>query len=146
MKIWSISFILILGACTQSALPSPEVQCLDLKRSAKISVAGRLVSQLFAGPPNFESIAQGDAEERTLILELPSRICATDGEFIQPNEYFDRIQLSSSDPAILGVLNSAVGHEINVTGEGFGAHTGHHHAPLVMLVEEVSVKQAAGAP
>src|SRR3546814_8768668 len=36
----------------------------------KLSVSGRLTLQLFPGAPNFESIAAGDVEEQTFIVDL----------------------------------------------------------------------------
>ena len=135
--------LLALISCAPAAdAPSDEQSaCLNIvPPQTDATVAGKLTIQLFAGPPNYESIASGDAEEQTLILELPERMCANDGDFIEPSEWFDRVQLSSEDPGIRILLNSAVGRDITVRGEAFGSHTGHHHAPLVMLVEELSVR------
>jgi Domain of unknown function (DUF4431) len=116
--------------------------CIDVSGAkARIVVSGKLTLQLFAGPPNFESIAKGDAEERTFILELPRRVCAYDGdEFADPNERFDRVHVSSSNPAMMRVLKAAVGRQIVAVGEAFSAHTGHHHAPLVILADRVTVR------
>ncbi len=102
-------------------------------------MSGVLTVQLFAGPPNYESIAKGDAEERAFILELPRRMCANDGEFIAPTVLFDRVHISAADDAILSVLKAAVGRTVTIRGEAFGAHTGHHHAPLVLLADQVTV-------
>lgn len=103
-------------------------------------MSGVLTVQLFAGQPNYENIAKGDAEEKALILELPKRMCADDGEFIDSSTTFDRVHVSSSVPALLDVLNAAVGRHVTVHGEAFGAHTGHHRAPLVLFADEVTVR------
>lgn len=114
--------------------------CISLREAgAQATFSGILTLQLFAGPPNYESIAKGDAEERAFILELPSRRCADDGEFIGPNASFDRVQVSASDEAMLGVLKAAVGRTVTVRGEAFGAHTGHHHAALVLVADKATV-------
>lgn len=114
--------------------------CMDLRKpDAKATVSGQLTVQIFAGPPNYESIANGDAEEKALILELPRRLCANDGEFIDGTTKFDHVHVSSRIPALLDVLNAAVGRRVTVRGEAFGAHTGHHRAPLVLFAEEVTV-------
>jgi hypothetical protein len=73
-------------------------------------------------------------------LELPKRLCANDGEFIGPKTSFDRVHISSYKPALLDVLNAAVGRQVTVQGEAFGAHTGHHRAPLVLFADEVTVR------
>lgn len=125
----------VFGASAQSQT------CMDLRKpDAKATVFGELTVQIFAGPPNYGNIVKGDAEEKALVLELPHRICATDGEFIDGTTQFDRVHVSSNIPALLDVLNAAVGRQVTVRGEGFGAHTAHHRAPLVIFVDEVTVR------
>lgn len=136
--------IFVFGAlCVTTPLVGTQAQapaCIDLSLpDAKTTVTGKLSVQTFAGPPNYESIANGDAEERALILELPSRMCASDGEFIDGTTAFDRVHVSSDVPALLDVLNAAVGRRVTIRGEAVGAHTGHHRAPLVLFAEEVTV-------
>lgn len=113
---------------------------MDLKSDPDVTVTGILTSRLFAGPPNYESIARGDAEERALILELSSPTCADDGAFIASDTSFDRIHISSHVPAILVRLNAAVGRQVTVHGEAFGGHSGHHRAPLVVFADRVTVR------
>lgn len=129
---------LALPAALQATEPG---RCLDLRKPhAAATVTGILTVRTFAGPPNYESIAKGDAEEKALILELPTPACADDGEFIDSSKNFDTVHVSSSIPAILNTLNAAVGRRVTIHGEAFGAHTGHHHAPLVLFADEVAVR------
>jgi hypothetical protein len=115
--------------------------CVDLKKPhAAATLTGVLRAERLAGPPNYESISNGDAEENAFILELPARICADDGEFIDGSTSFDRVQVSSSVPALLKDLSAAVGRRVTVHGEAFGAHTGHHHAPLVIVADQLIVR------
>lgn len=136
-----VSSIALLASCGPVATEAPERQaCFDLLTpEARATFSGKLTEQLFAGPPNFESIANGDAEEPALILELAERACADDGMFIEASSPFDRVHLSTDDPQIAKLLNAAVGREVTVSGEGYGAHTGHHHAPLVLDVDDLSI-------
>ena len=121
----------------QRSLRSP---CLDIRADKPVTVSGRLGRQIFAGPPNYESVARGDAEEAAFILELPRRLCADDGgEFIGPGDTFDRVQIAASTDAMGKVLSAAIGKKITVRGSAFGAHTGHHHAPLVLFASSVTV-------
>jgi hypothetical protein len=114
---------------------------MDLRKpDAKATISGELTFQNFAGPPDYESIANGDAEEKALILELPRRVCANDGDFIEGTTKFDRVHVGFNSPALLDVLNAAVGRRVTVRGEVFGAHTGHHRAPLVLFADEVNVR------
>ena len=127
-----------LPSALQAAEPSG---CVDLKRvGSGFAITGVLTTRPFAGPPNYESIAGGDAPEKALILELPKPMCADDGEFIDGATRFDRVHVSSSDPALLDLLDAAVGRRITVRGEAFGAHTAHHRAPLVLLASQVTVR------
>lgn len=137
----SVSLLLALSACSPQGKADEPTRCLDLTApGAETAISGLLTIQLFAGPPNYESIANGDAEERTFILELPKRICASDGEFIENSTLFDRVQVNASDPALARVLNAGVGQQVTIQGEAFGSHTGHHHAPLVILASKVTVR------
>lgn len=107
---------------------------------SKVSVSGRLTLQLFPGVPNFESIAAGDAEERTFIVELPAETCIDDGgDFADPAEKFVTVQVSGAD-RLSTVLKAAVGRNVLIEGEGFASYTGHHHAPLVVIADRVSVE------
>ena len=143
MHITRLGLLLaMLASCAPSSAepPKPET-CLDLtKGQPKATFSGMLTVQLFAGQPNYESIAKGDAEEQAFILELPRRTCANDGEFIDASTTFDRVHLSAEGSQFLSVLSAAVGRNVTVRGEAFGSHTGHHHAPLVLFVQEISVR------
>lgn len=141
-RLASLAALICLGGSPSFAKPpAQKVSCLNLVgKQAKATLSGALTVQLFAGPPNYESIAKGDAEQQAFILELPTRLCANDGLFIKPSTRFDRVHVSSSVPALIKVLTASVGRTVTVRGEAFGSHTGHHHAPLVLLAEEVSVR------
>ena len=107
---------------------------------ARVSVSGRLTLRRFAGPPNYESVAAGDAEERTFIVELPRAACLDDGgSFADPAQRFTAVQVSATRAALMAALRSAVGRQVRVSGQGFAAQTGHHHAPLVVLADRVTV-------
>lgn len=136
--VW-ITLVLMAPAAAQQ--PVNPGSCLNLaEANSEVTISGVLTSRSFAGPPNFESVAQGDREERALILKLPVPLCATDGEFIEAGTTFDQLHLSASAAAILKALNLAVGRSVTVRGKAFGAHTGHHRAPLVLIVEEVGIQ------
>ena len=108
-----------------------------------VTLAGRLTLQTFAGPPNYESIERGDSEEKVFILKLPRRICFEDGEFADGSERFDRVQVHAMEPELIRTLRQAVRREVTVAGRAVGAHTGHHHAPMVLFAGAVKVRGAA---
>jgi hypothetical protein len=112
--------------------------CLDLSKHPEISTSGELSRPMFAGPPNFEDVRKGDAPEPSYILTLDSPFCVTEDDFLEDGQTIDRIQLLDDK----GVLRKLVGHPIQVKGsDPFGAHTGHHHAPLLMDVVSASLNE-----
>lgn len=117
------------------------LRCVDASRpNAIVTLAGKLTVRTFAGPPNYESIAGGDLEERAFILELPRLICFTDGEFADGDERFDRVHVYATDQDVIDALKAAVGREILVEGRAMGAHTGHHRAPMVLRANSVKTR------
>lgn len=141
---------LVCAACWMpgGAASADEIaqRCVNATRpDALVTVAGRLTLQSFPGLPNYESVAQGDAEEQVFILELPRRICLEDGEFADGSERFDRVQVHAMEPALRGALQQAVAQDVTVAGRAVGAHTGHHHAPMVLFVGSVVVRDASAA-
>jgi hypothetical protein len=115
--------------------------CLNISNASdRVTLRGTLRRQAFPGSPNFESIANGDQAEDTFILELPDSICLNDGgEFADPAERVVTVHVGIGSQDVAPILAAAVGQVIEVSGEAFAAHTGHHHAPLVLLAGQVSV-------
>lgn len=113
--------------------------CIDVAGAKRLSFTGTLEHKIFPGPPNYESVAAGDQPEPTYLLKLTKPICITDGgEFADPAKRFDTIHVFTDKKALLQQLTSAIGKSLTVTGPGFAAHTGHHHAPLVLQADKLS--------
>jgi hypothetical protein len=80
---------------------------------------------------------------------LDAPICATGDEFLDSSQTFDTIQLLVDDSAKnRSTLNSRLaelaGRRVQVTGKsGFGAQTGHHHAPLLMTLVNITADSAS---
>jgi len=99
---------------------------------ARVVAVGRLTNGTFSGPYR---------TERAFILELPHAICIDDGgDFADPAERFSKVHVSATSDALLKVLSVSVGRVVSVSGEGFASHTGHHHAPLVVLADKITVR------
>jgi hypothetical protein len=144
------ALLLLLLICAQSAPAQLSGErtaagCIRVQGSrddpVRVTADGRLTLERFPGPPNYESIARGDAEERAFILELPQETCIDDGgDFTDTEERFVMVQLGAVDETTGAALHEAVGRRVRVSGEGFGAQTSHHHASLIMMVDEVGVR------
>jgi hypothetical protein len=100
---------------------------------------------VFPGPPKFEDVRKGDKTEPTYILQLQKPICVSGDEFIDPKQQIDRIQIfpdyaDKENPELWKELRRLVGEFVAVDGsEPFGAHTGHHHAPFLLPIKEITL-------
>ena len=123
-----------------------DAACLDLKQS--LSLEGTLNYRIFAGPPNYEDVRKGDTPEPTYILTLAEPMCASGDEFLDPRDKFSQVQIfpESSDKAATALsrdLRRWIGKRVVVEGTPpFGAHTGHHHAPLMLPITRISIAPA----
>lgn len=114
--------------------------CLDVSKEGVLVFTGTLTFQIFGGPPYNGGVTKGDTPEPSYILKLDSPICAEGDDFVDPNTKVDRIQVyaDSSLDGLEPKLKRLIGQRVTVQGKSiFGAHTGHHHAPLVLPVGSV---------
>ena len=138
-----IAIILFIGVF---ALPAAAQQrCIDLKASRTIQLTGRLTHQVFAGPPNYEDVRKGDRPEPSYVLRLAKPICVVGDEFIDQTTPIDRVQIfpdydNRNNQTLARALRRFVGKVVAVQGNApFGAHTGHHHAPLLLPVTNIAI-------
>jgi len=122
-----------------SAVPVFAEECLPYE-PASVTIAGKLSKKTVAGEPNYEDTAKGDRKETVWFLELPRAICVAPGrDALQEGESgVKRIQLqlllsSIPKPQLINWL----GKTIKVSGSLFHAHSGHHHAKILLSVSEI---------
>jgi len=141
-KLHSLSALTLL--LSVHILPA-EAACIDLKQTRGISFDGILSYRIFAGPPNYEDVRKGDTPEPTYILTLDAPTCAAGDDFLTVDKGFDKVQIypAEAEGARQGLwrdLRQLVGKRVSVEGKGaFGAHTGHHHAPLLLPITRISI-------
>lgn len=113
-------------------------ECFDVSRSEPAELSGILSFRIFAGPPGYEDVQQGDTPEPGYVLKLPSPICLTgDADFTDPSFMFDEVQLVSRE-ATAASMKALDGRAVRVTlSDHIPAHTGHHHRPLVAWVDGI---------
>jgi Domain of unknown function (DUF4431) len=141
------SLLAVLAAiCTPGiALTSAGAACVNLKQTSNLSFEGMLSYHIFAGPPNYQDVRKGDTPEPTYTVRLDTATCATGDDFLNPNERFDRIQVYPAESDAAGQalgreLRRLVGKRVSVEGKSaFGAHTGHHHAPLLLPIIKIAI-------
>jgi hypothetical protein len=134
------------AAILAGTLPA-SAACIDLKDTRSFSFEGTLSFSIFAGPPNYDDVRKGDVPEPGYILKLDSPICVTGDEHFKPEDRVDRIQVYPADAGAAGRflsrdLRRYVGKRVAVEGKSlFGKHTEHHHAPLLLALNEISIPQ-----
>ncbi len=128
-----------------AAALSANAACIDLKQTTSLSFEGALSYRIFAGPPNYEDVRKGDTPEPAYILSLDAPICATGDEFPNPEKPFDKVQIYPAETdgaghALWRDLRQLVGKRVSVEGKSaFGAHSGHHHAPLLLPIIRIAI-------
>ena len=85
-------------------------------------------------------LSLGSFEDATVRREPTSSPCQlrlAGGDEIGQVESADTIHIYSSDETVAQSLKQLVGKSVKVKGNPFGAHTAHHHAPIVMEITEI---------
>jgi hypothetical protein len=100
-------------------------------------LTGTLTTELYYGPPNFGESPETDAKEYPYIFYPDHTInviqTSDSSEFDVTTQGITKIQLA---PVGGLSLHSLVNKKIQVTGQFYGAHTGHHHTDVLMTVEK----------
>lgn len=126
--------LLLAAFLTDTAYAAP--QCLHYEPSV-VALSGTLVRKTFPGPPNFESVENGDRAETGYYLQLNPGICtrAAGNDDAGDHDGIKEIQLVLSG-AQYDALRPKLGARVTLTGSLFEAHSGHHHTPVLLMVRE----------
>ena len=124
---WSSSLFASVGFLLAQAASGA---CLNYEPQV-VTIAGTIVVKVFAGPPNYESVAAGDAPERAYILQLAEPICVSGQDFLKNGPLTDLRELQLVLPADAQLVPTA---RVRVKGTLFGRQTGHHRTPVLMHV------------
>lgn len=131
--------IVIAFAILLLAEPGLTSKCLQYQPSV-VTLHGTIQVKAFPGPPNYQSIADGDAPETGWYLQLQDTICLkasarADG-IDKAEEDVNEVQLVLKQE-LYHRYRDMVGKKIAVIGTLFHAHTGHHHAKILIVVKEI---------
>jgi hypothetical protein len=109
---------------------SVAAECL---RYGDVSLTGRLMQQVYAGPPDYESVTKGDKPLVIWILLLETGVCVLDGDSSFPRAFSEReIQLASDADR----YRHLVGKNIFVTGK-LQPSDGRYEKRLVLVPREI---------
>jgi len=125
-----LAAIVAWGAMAASGVASA-AECMRFDRKAEQAVGA-------LGIGEFKDAA--DRPESAFILRLPELTCldAEAPEFRVREA--ESIHVYGTDEAVHARLEQLAGKRVIVRGRPFGAHTSHHHAPIVMEVTEIEVQ------
>ncbi len=110
----------------------PVAGCLRYEPDT-VSLAGLLRQHTFPGPPNYESIKQGDQPETGYYLHPARPICTIASEVNGAARGVRLVQVVI-DSAGYARLRPFLGQQVTLRGTLSRAMTGHHHAPLLLTV------------
>ena len=137
----SLRTILLVTTLMLSASFNSAVNAQCLKYGPRVTLTGRLRSQVFPGPPNYESIKRGDSKERAIILMLAVPTCTTRHNPPQglddPETNIREMQLVVTKSAHWKIVERRLGKRVVVMGALFHAHTGHHRTKVLIGVTNI---------
>ncbi len=113
-----------------------------LKDGQEVTFTGTVSRETFPGPPNYESIDDGDTPETCWILTISTPQCVTtesmeDGALDEVAKSITRFQLVFEDASIYNSQKDLVGNAAVVDGQLFVGVSGHHHTKALVSVKSI---------
>ena len=78
--------------------------------------------------------------QRPYIVTLSAPACLTATDLGDSVKSTRTVHIFSTDEKVHAAIAGLVGKTVRVRGTPFPAHTGHHHAPIVMDIAEISAQ------
>lgn len=129
--IWTVAIVL-------SGASSTFATCYDVSKGEPSALSGHLSHLIFAGPPGFEDVQNGDTPEPGYVLKLEQPICIMGDEFADPKHMFDEVQLVPDEKTEKAMSNLRDTNVFVDVVNPMPAQTGHHHRPLLAWVKAIS--------
>ena len=107
-----------------------------------VTLEGKLTRETYPEPPNFESVAKGDAAETGYYLALlkPACVRAKPDEELSDYDQVKKVQLILSKKQY-AQLQPNLEKAIKLTGMLRDGNTGHYHAPVGLEVKTIIDKK-----
>lgn len=121
--LWLFTALMVLAAPAAQA-----ASCMRASEEGTIAEGRLSVGQ-------FEDAA--GRPEQAYILTLPAPTCLAGSDEMDNVDVAETIHVFSVDDALHASFGTFVGQDVQVRGTPMGAHTAHHHAPIVMDVSEI---------
>lgn len=121
-------------AATVSTDASDAVRAECLGYDSTVVLSGEVRRETHPGPPNFESIANGDRPQTGFYLHLAAPTCTNEDWSVPDGARLDsvtRVQLVL-DSTGYARFRPMINRRVRLSGVLFSSFTGHHHAPLLL--------------
>ena len=141
------TFILLVLFSLSSDLAAKPNNKVYFYQPETVTLTGKLFLKTFPGPPNYESIKKGDVAEKGWYLKLDKKIDVIINEKKRVPENDNDENEKAVDVIQLALpykkyeeyqrkKNFKVGAKVKLSGTLFRRFTGHHHARVLLSVEE----------
>jgi hypothetical protein len=135
---WVILLVLWSGLSFSSEGKAPQA-CLSYEPTT-VTLQGTIRRQTFPGPPNYESVEEGDEPETYWILHLTNPVCVDSDKNMPGGEEKENnvtdVQLGL-DERQYAQYKGLLGKQVTVNGRLSHAFTGHHHTAIRLTVAEI---------
>ena len=122
--------LVALAFCLLATMGVSDAACLKASDDNQ-QAEGRLLSIRF-------TVEAYRRTEQAYILQLSSPACLEGADEYDKVDTSPRIHVFSMDDAMRKRMRGLVGKNVRVTGNAFGEHTAHHHAPIVMSISTIN--------
>lgn len=130
------SLLLIISLVSQMPVAAQQT-CLNYEPDV-VTLTGIIKVRTVPGPPNFESVAKGDAREVIWLVQLTKPICVSaKGDAEAENNVTDLQLVFPEGQKQYNEYRSLKGRRVSITGTLFHAETGHHHTKVLLTVTNI---------
>lgn len=103
-----------------------------------VTLTGKLLRITFPGPPNYESVEQGDEAEVYWVLQADKPLCTGEAAGWGDNAQMQLVV----EADMYKTHRHLIGQRVRVNGSLLFAETGHHHTPLMIGVGKLEAESA----
>ena len=132
-----ILLLIVLLTASAWTVPAVAQDCLTYEPD-KVVLPGTIRRHTFPGPPNYESVARGDAREDVWVLRLSKPICVSASADWERESNVTDVQLVLAEgQKQYDQYRPFLGKSVAVSGTLFQGHTGHHHTRVLLTVGDI---------
>lgn len=130
-------FILLLMMTINLYAANIQVKC----EPSIVELVGKLELQTFPGPPNYESIKNGDDTERHFYLSLNRPVDVLKMPVDQYDEITKNVKILqlvvTNDDQYPKLRKLGAGAKVKINGTLFKRFTGHHHSRVLLQIKNI---------